>query len=223
MRIHRRSLLPLFLPTVFLIFASIAANAAYRFDEPDTFLADAENWPAWSQTLQHHSADRDAIWMCVENKDSCHGRLKSLRPVLVRGAALDRDRQLRLVNRYINRRFYRRDRRSTSLSVVAGGEASLKNHWVTLLQFLQRGGDCEDYATAKYFLLRELGVPAEDMRVLVAYERKARGYHAVLAVKQEDGSSWLLESDDTIVRGNQRRYRFIYALNENGIWDHAGR
>ena len=39
--------------------------------------------------------------------------------------------------------------------------------------------------------------------------------------RRDDGSSWLLESDDTIVKGNHRRYRFIYALNEEGIWDHA--
>ena len=84
-----------------------------------------------------------------------------------------------------------------------------------------RFGDCEDYAVAKYFLLRELGFPAEDMRVLVTYEKSARDYHAVLAVRRDDGSSWLLESDDTIVKGNHRRYRFIYALNEEGIWDHG--
>ena len=144
-----------------------------------------------------------------------------MRYVLVKGAALDRDRQLRLVNRYINKRRYRRDRRQTSLSAAPGGEAVLKNHWSTLLEFLKRGGDCEDYAVAKYFLLRELGFPAEDMRVLVTYEKRARDYHAVLAVRRDDGSSWLLESDDTIVKGNHRRYRFIYALNEEGIWDHA--
>ena len=86
---------------------------------------------------------------------------------------------------------------------------------------MQRGGDCEDYAVAKYFLLRELGFPAEDMRVLVTYDRSVRAHHAVLAVRREDGSSWLLELDNTIVKGNQWGYRFIYALNEEGIWDYA--
>jgi predicted transglutaminase-like cysteine proteinase len=200
---------------------SATAVAGYRFDAPDTFLADASAWPAWARTLEQHERDRNAIRECLANEQSCHGKLKSLRYVINRGAELNRERQLKLVNRYINKRRYRRDRRKTSPSVVPGGEASLKNHWVGLLGFLKRGGDCEDFASAKYFLLRELGVPAEDLRVLVTWERKARDYHAVLAVRREDGSSWLLESDDTIVRGNQRRYRFIYALNEKGIWDHA--
>ena len=90
-----------------------------------------------------------------------------MRYVIVKGAGLDEERQLRLVNRYINKRSYRRDRRSSAPSVTDGGEARLTNHWATLLEFLRRGGDCEDYATAKYFLLRELGFPADDMRVLV--------------------------------------------------------
>lgn len=204
-----------------LLLASATASANYDFDAPDDFLASASLWPAWAQNLERHAADSDAIRRCVVDESACSGKLKSLRPILIKGAALDRDRQLRLVNRYINKRRYKRDRRETSLSAAPGGEAVLKNHWATLLEFLRRGGDCEDYAVAKYFLLRELGFPAQDMRVLVTWEKSARDYHAVLAVRRENGSSWLLESDNTIVKGNHRRYRFIYALNEEGIWDHA--
>ncbi|MDH3748932.1 MAG: transglutaminase-like cysteine peptidase [Gammaproteobacteria bacterium] len=204
-----------------LLLVTVTASANYNFDAPDDFLASADVWPAWAQNLQRHTTEREAIKRCLDQESACSGKLKSLRYVLVKGAALDRDRQLRLVNRYINKRRYKRDRRQTSLSVAPGGEAKLKNHWSTLLEFLQRGGDCEDFAVAKYFLLRELGFPAEDMRVLVTWEKSARDYHAVLAVRRDDGSSWLLESDNTIVKGNHRRYRFIYALNEEGIWDHA--
>jgi len=204
-----------------LLLACATAGANYSFDASDDYLAGATAWPAWAQNLERHTIEREAIRHCLEEQSACSGKLKSLRHVLVKGAALDRDRQLRLVNHYINKRRYKADRRQTSLSVVPGGEAELKNHWSTLLEFLKRGGDCEDYAVAKYFLLRELGFPAEDLRVLVTYEKRARDYHAVLAVRRDDGSSWLLESDDTIVKGNHRRYRFIYALNEEGIWDHA--
>ena len=82
---QRQSCSPQVLALVLLMFASITANAAYRFDEPDTFLADAENWPAWFQTYQQHLADRDAIRLCIENEDACSGRMKSLRHVRVRG------------------------------------------------------------------------------------------------------------------------------------------
>ena len=207
--------------TCVLLLCSATVSANYEFDAPDDYLASATVWPAWAQNLERHNTDREAIWRCVVDESTCIGKLKSLRPILVKGAALDRDRQLKLVNRYINKRRYKRDRNQTSLSAAPGGEARLRNHWSTLLEFLKRGGDCEDYAVAKYFLLRELGFPAEDMRVLVTWEKSARDYHAVLAVRQEDGSSWLLESDNTIVKGSHRKYRFIYALNEEGIWDHV--
>ncbi len=140
--------------------------------------------------------------------------------MILKGAVLAPDDQLRLVNRYINKRRYRQDRRQVVPSVANGGQARLRNQWSTLLEFLERGGDCEDYATAKYFLLREMGYAADDMRVVVSYDRSVREHHAVLAIRRDDGASWLLEIDNTIRKTRQYGYRFIYAVNENGIWDH---
>jgi len=197
---------------------AVPAFAGYRFDTPEDYLADAAALPAWAQTLERHTADRIVIRDCLDREGDCEGRLESLRHLILKGARLDEDDQLRLVNRNINRRRYKRDRRTTAPSVAASGEAKLSNHWSTLLEFLRRGGDCEDYATAKYFLLRELGYAPEDMRVLVTFDRKVRQYHAVLAIRRDDGSAWLLESDNTIVRARQNQYRFIYAVNEHGIW-----
>ena len=202
---------------------SLPAAAAYRFDANEDYLTSASNWPAWAAMLERHAADREKIQRCLDDKEACEGKLKSLRYVINRGSELSRKGQIRLVNRYINKRRYRRDREGVSLSVVPSGETTLRNHWTTLLDFMSRGGDCEDFAVAKYFLLRELGVPADDMRVLVTWEKEARDYHAVLAVRREDGTAWLLETDNTIARGSNRRYRYIYALNEEGVWDHEER
>ena len=206
-----------------MLLVALPAAAGYRFDTEEDYLASAEDWPAWAAMLERHEEDREKIQRCLADEDMCEGKLKSLRYVIDRGSELSRKRQLRLVNRYINKRRYRRDRREVSLSVVPEGEATLRNHWTTLLDFMRRGGDCEDFAVAKYLLLRELGVPAEDMRIVVTWERDARDYHAVLAVRQDDGAALLLETDDTILRGSHRRYRFIYALNEEGVWDHEER
>lgn len=208
------------LATLVLLLSSFPALAGYRFDEPATYLAEASALPAWAHALERHEGDRSTIMDCLASEEACEGRLKGLRHIIRKGTALDPDDQLRLVNRYVNRRRYRRDFGALSLSVAEGGQARLRNHWSTLLEFLKRGGDCEDYATAKYFLLRELGYPAEDMRVVVSYDRSVRAHHAVLAIRRPDGSSWLLETDNTIRKSRQRGYRFIYAINENGIWDH---
>ncbi|MDH3441839.1 MAG: transglutaminase-like cysteine peptidase [Gammaproteobacteria bacterium] len=205
---------------ILLLLLSVPALGGYRFDLPETYLAEASALPAWAHTLERHADERSIIEDCLADEAACDGRLRALALVIQKGADLKPDDQLRLVNRYINKRRYRRDRRQLSLSVAEGGEARLRNQWSTLLEFLGRGGDCEDYATAKYFLLRELGYQAEDMRVVVSYDRSVRAHHAVLAIRRPDGSSWLLESDNTIRKTRQGGYRFIYAINENGIWDH---
>ena len=59
-------------------------------------------------------------------------------------------------------------------------------------EFLHRGGDCEDYALAKYLALRALGFAAADLRI-VALSDAARGlHHAVLTVRLE--GRWMMTS-----------------------------
>lgn len=42
-----------------------------------------------------------------------------------------------------------------------------EDYWATPVEALRKkgAGDCEDYALAKYFTLRELGVPASQLRI----------------------------------------------------------
>jgi predicted transglutaminase-like cysteine proteinase len=57
------------------------------------------------------------------------------------------------------------------------------DYWETPYQFLEKSGDCEDYAIAKYMALEQLGIPDEDMMVLVVTAKDYGGIgHAVLIV-----------------------------------------
>jgi predicted transglutaminase-like cysteine proteinase len=68
------------------------------------------------------------------------------------------------------------------------GEA---DHWATPAEFLRaEGGDCEDFAIAKYFLLRLLGMPAADLRVTVLTGRDRSEVHAVLLARLN--GEWLV-------------------------------
>ncbi|WP_296564177.1 transglutaminase-like cysteine peptidase [Zoogloea sp.] len=70
---------------------------------------------------------------------------------------LSEDEQLRRINEYFNRRI-----RFAEDSVVW----SQADYWATPLETLARGaGDCEDFVFAKYFTLRELGVPEDRLRM----------------------------------------------------------
>ena len=198
-----------------------AAAAKYVFDDV-AYLGQAHLLPQWSDTLTRNAAEQIVIANCLANAQTCPAKLKGVRHLLLKAQGLPRDRQIRLVSRYVNKRRYRRDRRQHQVSRVSNQPAVFRNHWATIIEFVERGGDCEDYASTKYFLLRILGIPSDDLRVLVIYDRKVRDHHAVLAVRSSSGTILLMETDNTIQRGNQYGYKFIYAVNEDSIWDHEG-
>lgn len=55
------------------------------------------------------------------------------------------------------------------------------DYWATRLEFMGRDkGDCEDYVIAKYFTLKELGVPASKMYMTYAKSLKFNVAHMVL-------------------------------------------
>lgn len=196
------------------MFATTSARCQtmYSFETDEDFFAVASEWPAWQNTLERHDSERAAIQQCLLDAEACTPRFMGLRHILLKGAELTPDQQIRLVNRYINSQTYKDDR------ITLGSRSG--NQWETLTEFLQRGGDCEDFAVAKYFILREFGFGAEDMRVVIGRESQRTSYHAMLAVRFDEGVL-LLENDNTIRRnGNQDIDGFVYAINEQGIWDH---
>lgn len=195
-----------------------AVQANYSFDNPEQYLADAAQWRPWKDVLRRNSLDSDLLGYCVADLARCPKRYRGVATVIIKGRDLSLPDKLRLANRYVNKRRYREDR--TSRPALMDGDVH-RNQWRPLLETLAHGGDCEDFATAKYFLLRELGVPADLMRVVVLWDRRARDFHAMLAVDMDDGV-WFLESDNTIQRDWQMgKYEFQYSLNEQGIWDHS--
>lgn len=206
----------------------MTVRAAYPFDDGER-IADAVDWPAFAAMLERRGAEAAGLAACREDAGDCASHLRRARVILERGADLDRERQLRLVNRFVNDRRYRQDRRRTTEG--AAGPARLASHWKTLDEFLSRGGDCEDFAAAKYFLLRELGIPAADMRIVVARDWTVNEHHALLAVRRrsagggregdsEEDGAWLLDTDDRMTTRKPAIYRYEYAVNELGVWDH---
>ncbi len=71
-------------------------------------------------------------------------------------APINEDATLRYVNDLLNR-------------VPQVGDAvhwGLEDYWATPAEFIaSNGGDCEDFVIAKYFALRESGIPAEKLRL----------------------------------------------------------
>ena len=120
--------------------------------------------------------------------------------------------QLYRVNRYINHVRYRTDERNWDRA----------DFWAVPEQFFARGGDCEDYAIAKYVSLRSLGIPAERLRVVVVYDRKIREDHAVLVITAPDGIKVLDSNRKRVIDWEEARKRYspYYSVNEQAVWIH---
>ncbi len=118
-------------------------------------------------------------------------------------------RQLDAVNRWANAKPYVED--WTNWGVP--------DYWETPAEFVARGGDCEDYAIAKYFSLVRLGFSPAALRIVVVNDRNLQAFHAVLAVRQS-GQTWLLDNavPAVVPMSVAIQYAPVYALNERSWW-----
>lgn len=96
------------------------------------------------------------------------------------------------------------------------------DYWATPVEFLKRGGDCEDFAIAKYTALRTLGVPENRMRVAIVHDKQKNIPHAVLIVYTEQGPYILDNQVKKLVRADKvGRYRPIFSINRTAWWLHT--
>ena len=93
------------------------------------------------------------------------------------------------------------------------------DYWATPLEFIELGGDCEDYAIAKYMTLRRLGFPASSMKVAMVYDTDTYSDHAFLVVNYNDAEYILDNREKLVVSGFMKnRYKPHFAFNENHVW-----
>lgn len=106
------------------------------------------------------------------------------------------------------------------------------DYWATPSELLRKGGgDCEDIAAAKYFALRELGVPSARMRLVYGrtFDVKSRRIepHVVLWYRFAPGSDWqVLDSLHNDIQGLSSRTDLLPLLtfNEDMVarWSDSG-
>jgi predicted transglutaminase-like cysteine proteinase len=115
---------------------------------------------------------------------------------------------LEAVNAYMNAYPY-------VLDIVTWG---VEDYWETPQEHVSYGGDCEDYAIAKYVTLRELGIASADLRVVVLNDLDLHVQHAVLAV-YVGGAIYILDNQAARVQRAERivHYQPIYSVTE-GSW-----
>lgn len=124
----------------------------------------------------------------------------------------DKSEQVKAVNDYMNRVAFVDDSKNYGAS----------DYWATPMEFLARGGDCEDYAVAKYLTLRALGFTKEEMRLAIVYDNEMKMPHAVLVVYQ-DNDAHILDNQAEDIRVSSKlatRYKPIYSISQIAWWRH---
>ncbi len=97
-----------------------------------------------------------------------------------------------------------------------------EDYWATPLQTLvTNGGDCEDFSIAKYFTLREMGVPAEAMRLTYVKALELNQAHMVLTYYPlPESEPMILDNLVEDIKPSQERDDLlpVYSFNGNGLW-----
>ena len=96
------------------------------------------------------------------------------------------------------------------------------DYWATPAETIgSNGADCEDFTIAKYFLLKELGVPIARMRLTYVKSLRLNQPHMVLAYyARPDAEPLVLDNlEDTVRPASQRRDLLpVYSFNDEEVW-----
>ncbi len=170
--------------------------------------------PQWTRVLAEFERDRGLFEACAKNEGACTSpTLRNWHRVIQAARPLDRSGKVRMVNEFFNRWPYKEDHDLYGKS----------EYWAAPGEFMARSGDCEDYSIAKYFALRALGLPQEDMRIVILMDEIRGIGHAVLAVYEGDEIQILDSLSDMILPHDRyKHYRPQYSMNETTRWAHIG-
>ncbi len=141
------------------------------------------------------------------------GRINAWQRLLEAEAGKPVDEQMREVNDFFNRSLEFTDDRSLW---------NTEDYWATPVEALRvGGGDCEDFAIAKYMSLRHLGIPSEKLRITYVKALKLNQAHMVLTYYETPEAVPLVLDNliDSIRPASQRKDLLpVYAFNADGLW-----
>ncbi|MGB1110813.1 MAG: transglutaminase-like cysteine peptidase [Gammaproteobacteria bacterium] len=120
--------------------------------------------------------------------------------------------QVKAINAFVNKMKYVSDTSTWGI----------KDYWAARWEFYGKNqGDCEDYAIAKYYTLKELGFPIASLRVVAVRDSNLNLGHAILMVEL-DGTSWVLDNRVKTIQRQDKVVHYIpvYSINEEHWWRH---
>lgn len=101
-----------------------------------------------------------------------------------------------------------------------------RDYWATPVELLaSNGGDCEDYALAKYFTLKAAGVPTERLRITyvrawIARDKRVESHMVLAYYPFPDADPLILDNLDGSIRAAAERTDLTPTMgfNADGLW-----
>lgn len=185
-----------------LLFTNV--SHADRFKLVEKRSHNINEFPKWTSMLERLQQEDS---YCNKNKQCAINKMVEL--IRSRTKTNDKLEIISQVNKYANQVKYVRDSLIWQTS----------DYWATPEQFFAKGGDCEDYAIAKFALLKKMGFSNRDMRIVVLKDTYKNIIHSILVVSL-DGRQYILDNDIPKVVKTQeiRQYRPIFSINETDWW-----
>lgn len=139
-------------------------------------------------------------------------RLRAWQNLIVDIADDDEDEKLHRVNRFFNQLRFVDD-------IIHWKK---KDYWASPVEFLiTNGGDCEDFSIAKYYTLRQLGVPIEKLSIAYVKALTLNQAHMVLTYyKSPDKTPLILDNLIPEIKPANRRLdlQHVYSFNGDNLW-----
>lgn len=165
-------------------------------------------WPRWDFAQIAQTAEKRYARL-----GPTQGRIQSWSEMLQGERNLPEQEQLKAVNRYFNQQLdFQDDARIWHQN----------DYWATPVEALiKAAGDCEDYALAKYFSLRQLGIPSDKLRITYVKALTQNQAHMVLTYYSSPGAEPLVLDNliGEIRPASQRKDLLpVYAFNAEGLY-----
>src|SRR4051794_37568769 len=180
------------------------------FGLPTTILSEGGLLDKWLGVQRRLDDEMVQLALCEGDREGCASPA-ALQFLAIVDAARAREGRARLgeINRAINLAV-----RPVS-DLVQYGQLDV---WTSPLATLARGGDCEDYAIAKFVALRRAGIAPNDLRIVIMRDTVHGEDHAVAAARLD--GHWLTLDNRRMAMvedSDVRNYRPTFVIDQDGV------
>jgi predicted transglutaminase-like cysteine proteinase len=165
-------------------------------------------------TAANFSLDRELLQKAEKKYGrDAHNRLTAWEDLIRQDRSKTDREKLEKVNRFFNSKI----RFANDMDVWG-----VQDYWATPIEFLCKGaGDCEDFAIAKYFTLKAMGVEDGKLRITYVKAIQYNIHHMVLTYYSEpEAEPLVLDNlvDSISVASKRTDLMPIFGFNGSGLW-----